>query len=290
MRDFTKYKQDRIMQFLENKSISNFIKDNKLDNSFIYENFNVFNECLKSIELCKYCSGLENCKQKMKGEIVGLSYDGIVSNNVVRCEYLLSKMKYDNQFKSFAYTDIPSNLSDLTLDNIEIGESTLSQLFVMVNNIYEGKSYKGLYIYGDLGVGKTYLCIALANSLVKANKTVGFVKVNNFATEMARLIRDDAFAYEKTVNKLRKAEYLILDDIGSEIVTEFVRDRLLFNIIDYRMENKLCTIFTSNLDKDTLMKHFNFDQNSVNTRRLVERIDIITDDYCLKGINKRRLA
>ena len=87
-------------------------------------------------------------------------------------------------------------------------------------------------------------------------------------------------------------KYLFIDDIGSESVSAYSRDDLLFNILDYRMENKLCTVFTSNLSKDSLMKHYTFDKNDnssvIRARRLLERIDILSDNFVLQGKNKRR--
>ncbi|MBQ4019762.1 MAG: prepilin peptidase, partial [Erysipelotrichaceae bacterium] len=85
---------------------------------------------------------------------------------------------------------------------------------------------------------------------------------------------------------------LFLDDIGSEAVSEFVRDDILFRVLNYRLENKLMTIFTSNLSKEELMKHYQYDRkeksNLMNARRLMERIDILSDDYVLAGKNLRR--
>ena len=52
------------------------------------------------------------------------------------------------------------------------------------------------------------------------------------------------------------------------------------------------TIFTSNLSKEELMKHYQYDRkeksNLMNARRLMERIDILSDDYVLAGKNLRR--
>ena len=91
---------------------------------------------------------------------------------------------------------------------------------------------------------------------------------------------------------MKKAEYLILDDIGSEAVSEFVRDDILFRILDYRLDHSLITLFTSNLTKEELLKHYQYDRreksNLMNAKRLMERIDILTDDYVLMGKNMRR--
>ena len=92
---------------------------------------------------------------------------------------------------------------------------------------------------------------------------------------------------------MKKADYLFLDDIGSETVSEFVRDDILFRILDYRLENRLTTIFTSNLNTEDLLKHYQYDRkeksNLMNARRLVERIEILSDNFVLSGTNMRRI-
>ena len=54
----------------------------------------------------------------------------------------------------------------------------------------------------------------------------------------------------------------------------------------------MITIFTSNLSKNELEKHFTYDKSDrsslMNAKRLIERIDILSDDYVLTGKNKRR--
>lgn len=281
-------KSQKIVEIVNNKYIKNFIDNNNLSSSFIADNFSVFEDCFESLKLCANCPGLDKCKQKKKGEFLGLVNEGFVNNNVNYCKYLEVEERKEEYIRSFVYSDIPAIYADLNLNNIEISEDELKPLYVMCYDIYENKRNKGLYIYGDFGRGKTYMSIALANSLVKKGKKVAFIKVSDFATKMAELIRDDAYEYERLVRRINKVDYLFLDDLGTELVTEFTRDKLLFNILDYRMEHKLTTVICSNLDKKTLLQTYSGNQNSTKAKRIFERIDILTEDFCLKGTDKRR--
>lgn len=289
MIDLNNYKQSRIIEIKQNEYLNNFISLNNLSNSFIMDNFSVFDLALSSLKKCKKCKGLENCTQTKKGEILGVSLDPILANDISYCDYYKVEVLKNNLIKSYIYSDIPESLYSLSLKNITINEEQLKALFIGVYQLYEGKRNKGFYIYGDLGVGKTYMCIALANSLALKGKKVAFIKTNNFVTEMANLNRTDGDKFLSVLNSIKKADYVFLDDIGSEIVTEFVRDRLLIDLLDYRMENKLCTIFTSNLDKASLLKHYGNNSESIKAKRLLERIDILSEDFCLTGLNKRRI-
>ena len=273
------------------KYFSDFFKKNNLSNEFVENHKAKILRVLESRSKCAGCKGLECCNQASAGQRLDLSYDDILIDEVEYCDYALEKLKKNNLFKAYSYCDVPENLIDLDLNNVNYTKDQ-EQLYLKLAAILVNKTNKGLYIAGDLGVGKTYLCVALANSLVKNGKRVAFVKVSNFFNEMKSYIGTRSELIDININKLQKADYLFLDDIGAEAVSEFVRDDILFRVLDYRLENKLTTIFTSNLNKDDLLKHYTYDRkdnaNLMNAKRLMERIDILTDDYVLSGNNLRR--
>ena len=97
---------------------------------------------------------------------------------------------------------------------------------------------------------------------------------------------------ERIVDDLKEVDYLVLDDIGAESMSGFVRDDILFNILDYRMENKLITIFTSNHTMKTLREAFIYDKNNnkdtLKGERLLERVRVLTYEQHLGGVNLRK--
>ena len=270
---------------------SNFLKKNNLSDGFVEDHIGKFLRVYKSRSLCNNCQGLNNCAQACRGERLDLTYDGVLIDEVEYCDYALNKLKKQNLSKSYAYCDVPESLIGIDLNNVNYTDEQKG-LYLELAAILHKKTNKGLYIAGDLGVGKTYLCAALANSLVKNGERVAFVKVSNFFNEMKSYINNKNDLMDKNINALMKSTYLFLDDIGSEAVSEFVRDDILFRVLDYRLENKLTTIFTSNLNKEDLLKHYTYDRkdnsNLMNAKRLMERIDILSVDFVLSGKNMRR--
>lgn len=273
------------------KYLNEFIKKNNFSDDFINNNINKFLRVLKSRKMCENCSGLARCSQASKGERLSLDYKDVIYEEIEYCDYALTLLKKQQLANAYVYSDVPDKLIDIDLNNVDYTDEQKG-LYLNLAKILHNKTDKGLYICGDLGVGKTYLCIALANSLVKLGHKVGFVKVANFFNEMKSYVVSNSSLIDININKLMKAEYLFLDDIGSEAVSEFVRDDILFRILDYRLENKLITIFTSNLNREELLKHYTYDRkdkaNLMNAKRLMERIDILSDDYVVVGKNMRR--
>lgn len=280
------------LEFIKNDPyMKEFLIKNNLSDEFLEKHTAKILRVIESRNLCNGCKGLSCCKQKSAGQRLDLEFDGVLLDEVEYCEYAVKKLKKDNLSKAYLYCDIPESIIDVDLNNIDYTKDQ-EQLYLRLAAILHKKTNKGLYVVGDLGLGKTYLCAALANSLVKNGEKVAFVKVSNFFNEMKSYISTRSELLDINISKLMKADYLFLDDIGSEAVSEFVRDDILFRILDYRLENKLTTIFTSNLNKDDLMKHYTYDRkdnsNMMNAKRLMERIDILSDDITLSGKNMRR--
>lgn len=275
----------------KNEQINNLIEKYHLSDDFINENINEFLRVLSILDKCNKCTGLHQCRQSTLGQRIALDYQGVLVEEIDYCDYAKAQQSKDDLVKKYAYCNVASTLLDIDLDNIEYTKQQ-EELYALLLGILHKKKNKGLYIVGDLGVGKTYLCTALANSLVKKGEKVAYVKVSTFFNEMKSYISGNSISLDRMIDKLKRVDYLFFDDIGSESVSQFVRDDILFDILDYRLDNKLITIFNSNLNIDELFKHYQYDRkeksNLMNAKRLIERIDILTDNYVLQGPNLRR--
>ena len=103
-------------------------------------------------------------------------------------------------------------------------------------------------------------------------------------------MKEDFSLVEDKVNYLKNVDILLIDDIGAENVTAWGRDEILGTILQYRMNNKLSTFFTSNLTLEELEVHLSLSKNSedkVKARRIIERIKELTEDLELVSINRR---
>ena len=271
--------------------LKKFIEKNNLSDEYVNAHMGTFTRAYNSRIKCRNCLGLHECKQDGTGKRLDLSYDGVLIDEIEYCNFALARLTKQKLANKYVHCDVPSDLMNVDLSNINLTDEQ-KPLFTVLYDIFEGKRKRGLYIAGDLGVGKTYLCIALCNSLAKNNESVAFVKVANFFNEMKSYIGANNQMIDTKISSLKKAKYLVLDDIGSESVSEFVRDDILFPILDYRLENKLTTIFTSNLNKGDLFVHYQYDRkekaNAMSAKRLIERVDILSETFVLSGNNMRR--
>lgn len=117
---------------------------------------------------------------------------------------------------------------------------------------------KGLYLYSSIkGSGKTRMAASVMNALLrKYGKSHELTACYTPTADLLNAIRKN-FGSESKVNAedvidaVKKADILVLDDIGVEKVTEWVEETFS-RILDYRLQNKLMTIFTSNIRIDDL--------------------------------------
>lgn len=149
----------------------------------------------------------------------------------------------------------------------------------------------GLYLYGNFGVGKTYLLGAIANELAK-KKGIATTMLHfpSFAVEMRNSIKDNR-ASEK-LNAVKTAPILMLDDIGADAMSKWVRDDVLGIILEYRMQEELPTFFSSNfsmaeLEKDHLAVDSQGGHEPLKAKRIMERVKFLSRELEMTGKNLR---
>ena len=103
-----------------------------------------------------------------------------------------------------------------------------------------------LFFYGPAGTGKTYASIVAAKIAVLREKEVFFATV----PDLLNMLRPSGTEAEGNIRYIamrncKLADLLILDDIGQEKSSQWVREQL-YIIINHRYNEGLPTIFTSN--------------------------------------------
>lgn len=131
----------------------------------------------------------------------------------------------------------------------------------IVENVEAGKN---LYIWGEeTGCGKTsWACKIMGYYFRKIAFSSGleneglFIYLPTFLEDLRNSYsgtQDEDFA--EVLEMVKKCKLLIIDDIGAEKVTEWVRERLV-SIINTRVSGGLSTIYTSNLSPEALIYKF----------------------------------
>lgn len=118
----------------------------------------------------------------------------------------------------------------------------------------EQKKGMGLYLYSRArGSGKTRMAASIANDLLENHNTVvKFASSTQILAEIRRTFdHDQEYTESMLLDALTMTDVLVIDDFGTEKVTDWVRDRF-YHIINSRYVSRKVTIFTSNESLGTL--------------------------------------
>lgn len=170
--------------------------------------------------------------------------------------------------KKLAFANIPEEFRDLTINSFDtnlystqefVNKATIAKKaavnFIINFNDFKEQG-KGLYFYNYIkGSGKTRLAASIGNALMKQYRAdVRYTTTPDLIMEIKKTFHKDSDTTESDlIDSIRKVDVLILDDVGVEDPTPWVKTTF-YSILNGRMISKKVTIFTSNSTIDDL-KH-----------------------------------
>lgn len=292
----TQIMQDRLNDVLDDVRVSQLISQWNLTIDDVRQNLSIFS---------RYLSYLDNPNSSEINVPEGYDLVLTYNNQVFGFEYRLKPEieKYQqarSHLRYFLINHMPKENELLRFNTFELsGESSdyanvLKNLVLLSKGIYPDDQPQGLFLYGAIGCGKTYLLSAFANEMANDKKSVCFVKISQLITELKESFNQYQSEAETLLYRMKTCECLILDDLGSEHISRWSRDEILFQVLDYRMENKQLTMCSSNYDFKSLMEVYNNASNSIDktsTLRLMERLSVLcrfTELKSSSGISRRQ--
>lgn len=149
-----------------------------------------------------------------------------------------------------------------------------------------GKRYENILLYGDVGVGKTFLTNCMAKAILdKGYSVIYFTSMRLFDTLSRELFRYDENGSWDVQKDIYTCDLLIIDDLGTESVNSFVASRL-FDIINERDLRKKSTIISTNLSFEDIDGRY----TERNFSRIFGSYTVLHPDVEDIRIRKRRSA
>ncbi|MCK8612033.1 primosomal protein DnaI [Apilactobacillus kunkeei] len=222
---------------------------------------------------------------------------GLVDISYVPTQETKDNMKKAKVLKRIHAVAMPKNIKNVSLDQFDLSENDyrMNAMGLVTDFIEEytntpKKWHQGMYLYGEFGVGKTFLMAAMANELAKNGFEVTLVHFPSFAVEMKSAISSNLVADK--LDAIKKTPVLILDDIGADSMSSWVRDDILGVILEYRMQNSLSTFFTSNFsmqqfEEEHLAINNKGDVEPLKAKRIMQRVHYLSKEVGMFGQNRR---
>lgn len=170
----------------------------------------------------------------------------------ISCESLnaLSPLELStfDSFKLDYYSSEPDSNGNIPLNR-------MSKIFNYCRSYADtfSASSKGILMRGATGLGKTHLSLAIANELLRKGFSVVYVSAPDILSRLER----EHFGYKydseaDTFNSLIRCDLLILDDLGTEFVSQF-SSSAVYNIFNSRILAGKPTVINTNLTLSELL-------------------------------------
>lgn len=162
-----------------------------------------------------------------------------------------------------------------------LAEKALADARSFTDSVCSGKKHRGIFLQGEVGRGKTYLAASIANYLLEHDIQVRFIVVPDFLDKL-RYSYDNANSETEAglMHNVLNADVLILDDLGCHNYSEWTKNKI-YSLLNYRLNNNLPNIITSNLNLEQLKEILGL--------RTVSRIVECCDFYLLCSDKDNRL-
>ena len=281
--------QDLVQQIVKDPDVAAFIQKESLSQEELNRSISKFNQYIT--ERDKFLRGDTDYIARGYKPILVMNH-GYADVSYEETPELIAAEKEAAIKKRLNLINFPSSLKNVSFLDVyrdDVRRLTVLNRMIKFVNAYPN-NLKGLYLYGDFGVGKSFMVAALAHDLSeKRGVSSTLLHYPSFVIDVKNAIGDGNV--KTLVDEIKLAEVLILDDIGAEQSTAWVRDEILQVILQYRMQEDLPTFFTSNFNFEDLEKHFakgkNGNDETWEARRVMERIRYLAEETRLEGENRR---
>ena len=281
--------QDLVQKIMKDPDVAAFIQQESLSPEELNRSISKFNQYIT--ERDKFLRGDTDYIAKGYKPILVMNH-GYADVSYEETPELIAAEKEAAIKNRLKLINLPASLKKVSFADVDADDEkrfTVFQRLVEFSEAYPTVR-KGLYLYGDFGVGKSFMVASLAHDLSeKRGVSSTLLHYPSFVIDVKNAIGDGNV--KTLVDEIKLSEVLILDDIGAEQSTAWVRDEILQVILQYRMQENLPTFFTSNFNFEELEQHFakgkHGNDETWEARRVMERIRYLAEETRLEGVNRR---
>lgn len=243
----------------------------------------------------EYCS---KCGKKKKIQVVDFGF-GIKKKVPILCECesqhiekYNANIEKDKQLEKirrleslFKQSRLGDRFKNCTFDNFIVREGTEKALEISKDFVKNFRNYyqegNGILFSSIPGTGKTHLCGAITNELIKNMTSVIFIVVPELLLKIRNTYNKGTETEAQIMYGLTECDLLILDDLGAEKTTDWTTEKL-FTVIDNRYRYNKPMIFTTNCSSKELKERIGHRTFS-RIMEICQPIKLECDDYRLRN-------
>ena len=186
--------------------------------------------------------GIDCAKCKNRGYIT------VVKNNTLEMR-ICECEKARKALSRMERTGIKTAIEELRFDNFKVSEEWQKEMLTVAQNYVTNGEGKWLFFGGTSGCGKTHLSTAVCGELLKQGKDVRYMMWRDEGTQL-KALANQGEEYSQKIREIKVADVLYIDDFlkvqkGQKPTAADIN--LAFEILNYRYQNKLRTIISTEL-------------------------------------------
>lgn len=252
--DLEDYKKELYGKILNSEYFEILIKEG-FTKEEIFNNVSKFNDYINDCEISKKIKTYADCVAFNKFDRLVLRKEG----NIIERDFepLEPYKKHLEFLKKFIVKDFPDELDDAYFLNVRQGvKKSISEKI---------KSNKWVYLYGAIRSGRTYAAVSVINrKYINEIDSIAFLNCPKRFKELLDLYFNDRVYFNEVFESYVNADYLVLDDFGSEYKNEALRDSILIPLLKERILNDRLTTFTSDFKLSEITELYSFSKSGSN--------------------------
>ncbi len=226
---------------------------------------NVGEDFFKNIYFCSICS--DEGYYKESGSVIRCQcYKQILADLLAENFAITPDMGTFDTFRTDIYSfdlndedDLKDQQSIAPLSPAEYMSAVLKKCRAFTDDFETGNT-KNLLLWGKSGVGKSFMCNAIAYSLVKKGIPVLYISAPSMLAKATAVTLNDEQRIEKQefCNLIRSIDVLIIDDLGTEKQSD-ARYQELLEVLNERSRKYgrgLRTVVSTNLSQKNMFRYY----------------------------------
>lgn len=247
--DLEQYKDEKLKELYQDPYFLEFLKQYDLPKEMVRDSLGIFLDYVDDQHYCEKCPGIEKCAKKVPCMVaIPVIEETGIERKMQMCPKMFARRNIE---KKLLVYDFPQEwlandiFSQSDVDYVKNRLDILKSLTSLV----EETSKEWIYLYGGPRLGKSYLVASFLVTYLKKHPTKrgAFLDSSMRIKELSDLSFIDKNQFQQVLNSYIDVDVLVLDDFGSGYMSDYIRDSIVYPIINQRLKEKKLTIFISRI-------------------------------------------
>jgi len=170
-------------------------------------------------------------------------------SQLVPCPCSIERFKVEREKRMLLQCNLPADTKGWTFENFEAYNDSLREALSIAQEIASGEGkLKWLILKGETDCGKSHLAVSICREWLIHDKPARYTFVPDMLDDLRSGYDSDAeHSFESKMQVYKTAPLLVLDDLGTEKLTDWGYEKLCI-IINHRAEEGLYLVVTTNKD------------------------------------------